>query len=111
VLPSVDALLAVASLAALAASGVAVGDPETAALASSAENPWTWHQTSVPWQGKLSAYKSKGKVMGRLIQYLYNPQHESQILIVNIENIIGEVALNYQHSLVALGILLTGMIC
>jgi hypothetical protein len=42
---------------------------------------------------------------------LYNPQHESQILIVNIENIIGEVALNYQHSLVALGILLTGMIC
>jgi hypothetical protein len=30
---------------------------------------------------------------------------------VNIENIIGEVALNYQHSLVALGILLTGMIC
>ncbi len=69
-LPSVDALLAVASLAALAASGVAVGDPETAALASSWENPWIWHQTSVPWQGKLSAYKSEEKVMGRLIQYL-----------------------------------------
>ncbi len=69
-LPSVDALLAVASLAALAASGVAVGDPEIAALASSAENPWIWHQTSVPWRGKLSAYKSEGKVMGCLIQYL-----------------------------------------
>ncbi len=110
-LPSVDALLAVASLAALAASGVAVGDPETAALASSAENPWTSHQTSVPWQGKLSAYKSKGKVMGASFSSLYNPEHDSQILIVNIENIIGEVALNYQHSLVALGILLTGMIC
>jgi hypothetical protein len=106
VLPSVDALLAVASLAALAASGVAVGDPETAALASSAVNPWTSHQTSVPWQGKLSAYKSKGKVMGASFSILYNPE-----LIVNIENILGEVALNYQHSLVALGILLTGMIC
>jgi hypothetical protein len=49
---------------------VAVGDPEIAALASSAENPWIWHQTSVPWRGKLSAYKSEGKVIGRLIQYL-----------------------------------------
>jgi hypothetical protein len=38
VLPSVDGLAADA--AALAASGLAVGDPEIAALASSAENPW-----------------------------------------------------------------------
>jgi hypothetical protein len=44
-LPSVDSLAAAA--AAFAASGLAVGDPEIAALASSAENPWMWHHTSV----------------------------------------------------------------
>lgn len=40
---SVDTFGAVASLATLAASGVAIGDAATAALASSADNPWRWH--------------------------------------------------------------------
>jgi hypothetical protein len=48
-LPSVVDFIAAA---ALAASELAVGDPEIAALASSAGNPWMCHQTSVQCHDK-----------------------------------------------------------
>ncbi len=66
-LPSVDGLAAAA--AAFAASGLAVGDPEIAALASAAENPWMWHHTSVFWQrNNIWLQQLKKRITAHLIQ-------------------------------------------